>query len=299
VQVGQVLRCTAAAAALCLMTRRFLLHAASHPMSPPPYVSFPALPSPQEGVTVRRDSTCGLRFTEIDQDDTRIRRRRAVGECDVAGCEHWACLRCAGVKAGYSSDWVCGCAQCGTGLGSAARPHTAGGLVAAGEAGARGSAEADSGEAKGLVAGRGAVVMRDGEDHRRGAESGKMDANGEMGGGDKEAMAEAMAEEALPPKKKMRMKVLDEATPHPLDRQREGESASFPHGALPRRRRVLSLAAPHRRRRRPPPPPPLCTPHRRRRTGRRGCPRRPRQPPRRSSASRRRPIGPHSSRWKT
>ena len=36
--------------------------------------------------------------------------------------------------------------------------------------------------------------MRDGEDHRRGAESGKMDANGEMGVGDKEAMAEAMAE---------------------------------------------------------------------------------------------------------
>ncbi|EOD04280.1 hypothetical protein EMIHUDRAFT_460268, partial [Emiliania huxleyi CCMP1516] len=53
-------------------------------------------------------------------DEEGVTVRRAVGECDVAGCEHWACLRCAGVKAGYSGEWVCGCAQCGTGLGSAA-----------------------------------------------------------------------------------------------------------------------------------------------------------------------------------
>ncbi|EOD35538.1 hypothetical protein EMIHUDRAFT_449256 [Emiliania huxleyi CCMP1516] len=130
-------------------------------------------------------------------DEEGVTVRRAVGECDVAGCEHWACLRCAGVKAGYSGEW----------------------------AGARGSAEADSGEAKGLVAGRGAVVMRDGEDHRRGAESGKMDASGEMGGGDKGAMAEAMAEEALPPKKKMRMK----AVPfHPSDAPALAISATAP-----------------------------------------------------------------------
>ena len=60
---------------------------------------------------------CGVMLD--DEDGVTI--RPAIGECDIEGCDNWACVRCSGVKAGYSGRWECGCPNCGEGATSGDR----------------------------------------------------------------------------------------------------------------------------------------------------------------------------------
>lgn len=70
---------------------------------------------------------CGV---VLDRSDG-VTIRPAIGDCDAAGCGHWACLPCSGVAEGYMGPWCCGCSRCGTSVQRSSRPGGCAGVASA------------------------------------------------------------------------------------------------------------------------------------------------------------------------